>query len=222
LICTAAFLLMSFTGNTQWSDEVWIIGGPKRISKPQFKKWRFDLQLDGRRSNFQDEPVQMGGIKIGMEHKRVHRFGLGFYGLQSNIQLDQLEDITAPHSGAQVDFNYVTIYYERVVFFNPRWEFSTAFHLGSGSVVVTYEDAVTEDLEVFATYDARPLEASVSGFYHLNYWISLGLGYGYQYNRTEDPTISREYSSDIFIAKAKIRVGKLVRSIFNPKVKNEY
>ncbi|NQX91924.1 MAG: hypothetical protein HRT74_07350 [Flavobacteriales bacterium] len=89
LILTSAFVLVSFTGNTQWSDQVWIIGGQKRISKPQFKKWRFDVQLDGRRSNLRDQPVQMGGVKIGMEHKRVHRFGLGLYGLSSNIQLDQ-------------------------------------------------------------------------------------------------------------------------------------
>lgn len=217
-------LLIGLSGMSQrksYVDEVWIIGGKKTLRSP-FKKLRFDFQLDGRASFINNELVSIGGVKIGLEYRRVNRFGVGFYGLNNNIDIQSFEDLNQSYNNVFADFSYVTMYYERVVFFNPKWEFSATAHLGSGTVSITYQADESDDIQLYADYRMNPVEGSFSGFYHLNYWISVGGGYGYRWVFSEVDTLEDEYSSDLYILKAKIRLGKLVRSVFNKDVKNEY
>ena len=204
-----------------YNDEVWIIGGKKALRSP-FKKVRIDCQFDGRASFINNERVSIGGVKIGLEYRRVNRFGFGFYGLNKNIDIQSFDDLNQSYDNVFADFSYVTLYYERVVFFNPRWEFSTSAHIGSGKVSISYQRDESDDVQLYADYRMNPVEGSLSGFFHLNYWISIGVGYGYRWVFSEVDTIEGEYSSDLYILKAKIKLGKLVRSTFNKDVKNEY
>ena len=205
----------------QYSDEVWIIGGNKHISDP-FKKYKIDFQFDARSSSFQNQAVRIGGLRLGIEHRRVHRFGLGVYGLSNNLVVDQFESIKQDHSEVIFEFNYATLYYERVLFFNPKWEISSSLHVGGGSVKVSYRDEISDEIEPFNTFEVGVAELSASGFYHFTYWLSVGGGFGYRRVNDANEDLAREYSSGLYVAKVKIRFGKLLRSIFNKDVKNEY
>ena len=214
-------LIGSIDATAQYNDRVWTIQGYQNLRKP-FKKWRFDFQLDGRLSTAQHQGVRIGGIKLGLEHRRVHRFGIGIYGLSSNIVVDQFDDIISPHKDVTYSFSYITAYYERVLLFTRKWELSTTFHLGSGSAQVSYTDLKTDNVQVYADYRLHPVEASFTGYFHLTYWISIGGGYGYRYILGDNADLREDYSSDLYILKAKIRLLKLARSAFNKDVKNEY
>jgi hypothetical protein len=217
--------LLILAGNTelsaQYNDRVWTLQGYKNLRKP-FKKWRADLQFDGRVSTAQNQGVRIGGAKLGLEYRRVHRFGIGVYGLSSNIVVDQFEDIISPHKDVTYSFSYLTMYYERVLLFTRKLELSTTFHLGAGNAEVSYTDLKTNDVEIYADYRLNPVEASFTGYFHLTYWISVGGGYGYRHILGDNADLRRDYSSDLYILKARIRLLKLARSAFNKDVKNEY
>lgn len=214
-------LALGFSSKAQYHDDVWILGGMKHLSDP-FKEFKMDFQLDARSSSFKNEAVRIGGLRVGVEYRRVHRFGFGLDGLSNNLTFDQFEPIEQAHSKAYFDFSYATLYYERVLFFNPKWEFSSTVHLGRGDVRVSFRDALSEQVEVFETYKVGVAELSASGFYHLTYWLSLGGGLGYRLVNDQNEELANEYSSGFYVVKAKLRIGKLVRSIFNKDVKNEY
>ncbi|MEZ4800252.1 MAG: hypothetical protein R2809_10860 [Flavobacteriales bacterium] len=81
-----------FSKKSNYKDTVWIVTGPKALDN-KFKKWKFDFVFDARQTIISNTAARLGGIRIGMEYRRVHRFGIGFYGLGDGIIVNSLEEI---------------------------------------------------------------------------------------------------------------------------------
>jgi hypothetical protein len=218
VIFLAAF---GIQGTAQLQDTVWIVTGDRYLGDG-FKKWRFEMILDARTTFVAGENAKLGGLRLGMEYRRVHRFGLGLYGLNNTLGSRTLSQIDENVDSALFSFSYLSIYYERVFYFHPKWELSSTIHLGSGEINVSYSLVGEDQFQNLEPINVRPLEISTSAYYNFTWWLSSGVGFGYRHMRKAPQEVRDIYNSPIYLVKLKIRFGKIVRRLFNEEVKDEY
>jgi len=225
---TTGFLLFVLTTSCphaasaqQWSDEVWLVDGRKELSHP-FKKWKPEFQFDGRRTLLSGENVQVGAFRFGAEFKRIHRFGVGIYNWSSPISTAGVDFPVENVAESNYKFGYAALYYERVMYFSRKWEAVLTGHFGSGTIERSYRLESETDFQRLDDIKIYPLELSTSGFYHLTWWLSVGGGFGYRFMRKAPEELRESFSAPIYLVKAKIRIGRLVKSIYKPEVKDEY
>ncbi|MFN0032483.1 MAG: hypothetical protein ACKVOR_10005 [Flavobacteriales bacterium] len=215
-------------GQLQWNvrdepytDTVWIVTGFKTLNE-NFKKWKFDFLIDARTTLLSSTPTSLGGLRLGMEYRRVHRFGLGFYGLNNEVITTSLAEVDTSIAAARLSMNYASLFYERVLFFNPKWEWSATVHLGAGAITGSYRFRDSDQWISYENKRTKPLELSTTGYFHLNWWISFGAGVGYRYMRKTPVEVRDVYSAPVALFKVRLKLVKLTRSIWNKDVKNEY
>jgi hypothetical protein len=204
-----------------YRDTVWIVTG-KRGLGPLFKKWKFDFVLDARRTFIGNQSAQLAGIRMGAEYRRVHRFGIGIYGLANEVRVTNLTGY--PHQIAQADvaLNYMSLFYERIWYFARKWEWSSAFHVGTGVISGNYRPTETSDWLRLEDRSAGIFELSTIGYYNLTWWCNLGAGLGYREVTGVQADLRRLYSAPVGIVRVRIRLGKLVQSIWDRDKKYEY
>lgn len=206
----------------QYQDTVWTVRGLTPLND-SFHKWKPDVVLDARSSTINGSPVRIGGLRLGAEYRRVHRFGLGVYGATTQVGNENNGQAVSPGlDSARFNLNYASLYYERVLLLHPKWEWSAALHYGAGQVAVTYGDQTFESVELDDRISVRPVEWSTSGFYHVNWWISAGGGAGYRHVTQAPAEIRQAYQGWIYVVKLRIKFAKLVRSIWDQSVRDEY
>lgn len=203
-----------------YNDTVWTINGPTALDS-RFKKWKFDFVLDARQTIVSNTVARLAGIRIGMEYRRVHRFGFGFYNFGDGVNVNALNEISPFITVANLNLSYNSIFYERVMLFNPKWEVSLTGHLGNGTITGTYtlESGRTISLP---TVRVRPLEISSTCYYNLTWWCSIGGGIGYRYMRQTPAEVRPIYNAPVAILRVRIKFGKLTKSIWNHDIKYTY
>jgi hypothetical protein len=205
----------------QYSDDVWIFFKPKHIEHP-FRKWKPEVVLDGRQTFVDGENFRIGGVRFGLEYRRVHRFGLGNYNLTKPINLDRLPDVGPDVESAKITFTYTSLFYERIWFFSRRWEYSTAVHGGIGNIRGTYTTERGKVEESFEPIEVMPVEISNTLLFNPTWWMSIGGGVGYRLVTRASDDIQETYSGGLYVVRFKIRFGKMFIWLFNPEVKNAY
>lgn len=202
-------------------DTIWTVAG-KRDLGPIFKKWKFDFVLDARRTFISDTPARILGVRLGMEYRRVNRFGFGIYDSGSGVYVHSLSDFDQAMEQARVTLSYVSAFYERVLYFHPKWEWSMTYHFGKGRVEGDY---VPEGTEYWLPLDDRNvylMELSSTGYYNLFWWCNIGMGAGYRQVSGLQQEFRKFYSAPVAIARVRIRLGKLVQSIWDRDIMYEY
>lgn len=220
-IAFITLILLTLSVTAQPDRSVWIIGGKKFLGDG-FKKWKMDFVFDGRNSFVDGVPAPVGGFRIGLEHLRVHRFGLGFYNHSESVDRPDFTDEGASVGPVNFSLQYSSLYYERVLFFNRKWEVSGTGHLGRGIVTVNEFDIKQDEWSLYDEVDVSPIELSTSTYYHLTWWFSVGGGIGYRWMLNTPAEIRPTYESTVYLVKAKVRIGKMVRAVFNRNAKDEY
>lgn len=209
------------TENRAYRDTVQLVTGPKLLASP-FKKWRLDFTLDARQTIIGDQAAKLGGLRIGMEYRRIHRFGLGFFGLSEGVETKALSVINSNITIAQLNLNYSSLYYERILFFNRRWEWSVAAHIGNGTITGRYQLKDKKDWIDIQPIPVKPLEFSTSMYYNMNWWISVGTGIGYRHMRQSPAEARNIYNAPILVFKLKLKFGKLIKGLVNRDVRDLY
>lgn len=220
-LLTTAALLLTLAGFAQLNEEVWLINGRKHLGDG-FVKWKFDGTFDGRNSFSENRTVRVGGIRLGMEYKRIHRFGIGFYVLSAPVRKERYTSADTSFSPASLTLSYRSFYYERVLYLDPKWELSATGHLAVGDVVVSRPNPTSGLFEEYERVEVSPIELSASAYHHLSWWLSAGLGVGHRWMLNTPETMVPLYNSTVFIAKVKLRIGKAFRSIWDDGAKYEY
>lgn len=165
-----------------YSDTIWIVTGRKPLDKI-FKKWKFDFVLDARQTIISNTTARLLGVRLGLEYRRVHRFGIGIYNFGDGISLTSLNEIDTAIVESVLNLSYTSIFYERVLFFNPKWEWSAAVHQGFGNISGWYRFNGDPTRITFPEKRVRPFELSTIGYYNLTWWCSVGAGVGYRFMR---------------------------------------
>lgn len=196
---------------------------------PVKAKVRFTFGLDARRSFLLDQNASIGGMKIGFEIDDADRFGWGFYNLRNAAVLPDVPMLftSADSMSSYVDtvdvsfnFSYNTLYYERVIFKNRKWEFATPFHIGGGRINATALDT-NGIAQTFLDVRVIPMELSITGEYKIFRWFAVGAGLGYRAILTNDVQVQEAYNAPIYIVRAKVMFGELYRSVFKKEKKSD-
>lgn len=148
--------------------------------------------------------------------------GFGLYGLSDPIVRSELSLVDDAVEEAHFSFSYLSTYYERVLFFNKRWEVSVTGHAGLGSIQTKYRKKGDSEFTELAAIPVSPMEFSTSTYFNVTWWLSAGVGAGYRFMTRVPKEVAKTYNNPIFIFKVKLRFGKIVRSMINEDVKNEY
>jgi len=226
LICLAYLGNAQYSGNIfrperAYSDTVWIVTGKKELG-PLFQKQKLDFVLDARQTLISNTQARIAGLRIGVEYRRVHRFGFGFYGLGDGVRMSSLTELDSSITDATLNLAYASLYYERVLFFNRKWEWSATGHIGRGQITGVYRKGEQAPYEDFPTRSVRPVEVSTTGYYHLTWWCSIGFGVGYRYMRSTPQEVRPIFNAPVAIARVRIKLGKLVKSVWDENAKYEY
>lgn len=220
ILCFSLGLFVQMVSAQNW-DTVWTFAGQTPLNE-NFRKWRFDFDLDARNSFDGGGHSRIFGFKSGLEYRRVHRFGIGLYGMTNpwfSIELSTSEEF----DGQSIyRLNYGTIYYERVLYFSPKWEFATAVHLGSGNIDIEKRKNEQSDYQPYDKVHVTPMEGAFTGYYNVFWWFSAGGGVGYRVMPQTPEPVEGAFTGEFYMVKLKVRVGKLARSIFDKDVKHEY
>ena len=192
----------------------------ERNKKSDYPFIKPELILDGRLTLVSSEGARLGGLRFGVEMNRVNRFGIGFYSFSNGVQTESLNEISPNIVSANLELNYASIYYERVILFTKKYEWSSTLHLGVGNVSGSY----TYLNGSVGNYN-EPLqltEISTTLFRHLTYFMSVGGGVGYRQTRNAPEELLPIYNAPVFIVKLRIQPIKMVRGIWNKNIRNRY
>lgn len=234
------FCMLAFTAGAQWNgalrpseergrDTVWIVTGKHELG-PAYKRYKLDFALDARQTIIGTQRTKIGGIRIGLEYRRVHRIGIGFYGLRDGIlngisgavELNGLPQIDSTITYAKLTMSYRSLYYERVMYFSRKLEWSLTSHYGIGKITGSYARLGSPTLETLPAQRLQILEFSSLCYYNLTYWISVGVGLGYRYVPAATREIREVYEAPIGLLRVRIKPGKLISSIWDKNTKYLY
>lgn len=181
------------------------------------------LGLDARRSFFKGTPVKINGLRTGLEYKGVHRFGLGIYGLSKNAVFNNIQvDHPAATDTSRVIFNvtYGSLFYERVFFKSPKWEFAIPTEFSAGSISGSFEDTTG----VFKPFVESPFSALSLGFqakYYVFKWLAPNVSLGYRFTFNTLPEVKGTFNRPYYSFGVQILLGELYRAIFKREKKED-
>ncbi len=221
LLSVLLLLLTAGWSVAQPNRDVVLVTGKKHLGKG-FKKWKLDGSFDGRNSFSERRAVRVAGLRVGAEYLRVHRFGIGFYDLSAPVRQEVYTNPDTSFSPASLTLSYRSFYYERVLYFDPKWELSGTAHLAVGDIVVNRTSTRTGLFEEYERLEVNPVELSASAYHHLTWWLSAGFGVGHRWMVNTPEEIVPLYNSTVFLAKVKLRLGKAIRSVWDSDAKEEY
>jgi hypothetical protein len=212
ILSTSLFLLLNFLSVCGQNDE--------RNKKSDYPFIKPELILDGRRTLISEQGARLGGFRVGLEMNRVNRFGFGFYSFSKSVRTTTLNEISSNIISADLELKYASIYYERVLLFTKKYEWSSTLHFGVGNVSgsYTYADGSVGNYE-------EPLqltEISTTLFRHLTYFMSIGAGVGYRQTRNAPEELLPIYNAPVFLVKLRFQPIKAVRGIWNKDIRNRY
>ena len=212
LILTSSFLLLNFLSVFGQNDV--------RNKKSDYPFIKPELILDGRGTLVSDQGARLGGFRLGFEMNRVNRFGIGYYSFSNGIQTKSLNEISLNIVSADLELNYTSIYYERVLLFTKKYEWSSTIHFGVGNVSGSYTYANGS----VGNYE-EPLqltEISTTLYRHLTYFMSIGGGIGYRQTRNAPNELLSIYNAPVFLVKLRLQPIKAVRGIWNKDIRKRY
>ena len=223
-ILVIAILLFPLTVFSQFgqSDHVQIIGGKCQLLDYQ-NRLKPDFSIDARRTLFQKEWAAVMGLKFGVEYRRIHRLGIGVYFLNTRVFDDVFEPEIPGIDELEYEFNYSTIYYDRVLFFNRKWEFGSTLHLGGGKIRAFYRNPENQNDRIeIDSQDFSTIELSIYGEYNILFWLGVGVGTGYRQVLGAGSDLNSDFSSPIFVVNLQVKMFKLARSFYDESAKNEF
>ncbi|MBL7942671.1 MAG: hypothetical protein JNM00_07885 [Flavobacteriales bacterium] len=204
-----------------YHDTVSLITGKKALDN-HFKKWKLDIIFDARQTLISNTRARLGGFRLGVEHRRVHRFGIAVYAFDDPVGVSTLREVSSEVDTAVLNMSYFSLFYERVYYFSRKWEFSAAVHVADGTIGGKYKLIGSPDFINYPEQRVRPVEFSTSGYYNITWWLSAGGGIGYRFMRNTPREVRPIYNAPVLIFKVKFRFFKILRRFGNPEVVNEY
>ncbi len=216
-------MLVDHSARSQFgqSNTVMLINGERELL-PYQNKLKPDFSFDARRTLFQKRWVLVGGLKFGAEYKRIHRFGIGVYFLNTRIFDDEVEFLLEANK-IEYDFEYTTLYYDRVLYFDKNWDLGATLHLGGGRVETFYENELNpNERNVGPELNFSVAELVAYGEYRFLYWLGLSAGAGYRQVFGLEYDLGGDFSSVIFVVNLRLNLIKLATSYFDESVKDEF
>ena len=180
------FCLLLFSTSTFYGQEV-----PK--------KWKFSFQLDNRFSSIRGKEVTVFGAKVGLQYKKLTRFGIGSSFIVNPVYIDYYNKKVKAEETNKISFWYFSIFNDWIFLKNKKWECFATEQIGFGRPNFTKE--INND--VVSNVDVNLYINEVSGQvnYKLTNWIGLGAGIGYRNLLNKKSVLNTTFDAPIYIAK---------------------
>lgn len=190
------------------------------------KKRKFLFALDARRSFVLNRKTKFTGIKIGATVNNKYKWGLGIYGLENPIRMNDVfldkEEFPDASDTILFDFNYISYFFEPILIKTKRWEVTTPFQMGIGSIKLSYRDTTDTKDVLFQKGGSPILGFSSLTQYKLFRWLALGAGFGYRLIVLKDSEVRRSVSAPIYNFQVKILFGEIYKMVFKPHELEEW
>ena len=192
-------------------------------TKHEIKKRKFIFAFDTRNSFVSSQRAKVFGYKLGIQKYDKYRWGFGFYSLKDPIsrEITLNENLDRAKTTAQFTFDYVSIFYERILYYDHKWEVTLPIQIGGGSSRLSYiapTDSAAVDTSVGGISFFEP---TISGHYKFLKWAGIGMGVGYRFNLQKNDLLDEKLNSFIYVFKLKIFLGDLYSRVFKRKKKKK-
>lgn len=220
LVLSVMFHVNHFLGQT---DSVPETNATRRFYPSEYgdDRWKFLGAVDQRHSAHKGTDLSFIGLRLGTKYKGVHRFGLGYYQLNTGnfIKNSPIEGFTLNDSaGLAFRANYVSLFYERVIFRSPRWEFSLPFEFASGQLAGNMYHGNTFVGDIPLT-PFNALGATFQTKFYLVKWFAVRVSIGHRQLFNISPDLRQIFSHTTYSYGAQISLVDAYEAIFKRKKK---
>ena len=162
-------------------------------------KWKFAFQLDNRFSSIRGKEVTVFGAKVGVQYRKLTRFGIGGSLVLNPIYIDYFnKKLNTPETN-KISFWYLSVFNNWILYKNKKWECFLTEQVGFGRPNFTKEinNYVVSDVDV----DLYINELSGQVNYKLTPWVGLGIGIGHRNLLNKKSVLNTTFDAPIYIAK---------------------
>ena len=165
----------------------------------EVKKWKFSFQLDNRFSSIRGKEVTVFGVKVGMQYKKLTRFGVGSSFIINPVYIDYFNKKLKAEETNKISFWYYSVFNDWIIFKNKKWECFATEQIGFGRPNFTKE--VNNDIVSDVDVNLYINEISGQVNYKLTKWIGLGAGFGHRNLLNKKSALNTTFDAPIYIAK---------------------
>jgi hypothetical protein len=197
---------------------------------------KFFLTLDRTSSFVAGKGATTNEIRMGLEFKKLIRFGIGYAELVSDIVADKsiVTEITGIDSlvPAELSLSYLTWSAEYTFYNSKRWQITMPGVLGTGSSYFQYYEYVDGEYKTKRTDEGGVVLLGASGIatYRILRWVGLSAGLGYRYLIVNNGNVKESFNSPVYLFRIRIFMGEIYKSVFprgifgkhDPPYSNEY
>jgi hypothetical protein len=163
------------------------------------KKWRFNFQLDNRFSKIRDNEVVIFGGKIGLQYKKLTRFGLGTSFIINPVTVHYINKKTNTDAENIINFWYVSVFNDWILYKNNHIECFVTEQVGYGKP--TFVKEISNDVVRETSTDLYVNELSGQVNYKILPWIGVGTGVGYRSLFNKKSVLTNTFDAPIYIFK---------------------
>lgn len=168
-------------------------------SQETSKKWKFIFQLDNRFSSIRGNDVTVFGTKVGVQYKKLTRFGVGSSFILNPIYIDYFNKKLKAEETNKINFWYFSFFNDWILYKNKRWECFVTEQVGFGDPNFTKE--VNNDIVSNVDVNLYINEISGQVNYKITPWIGLGVGLGHRNLLNKKSVLNTTFDAPIYIAK---------------------
>jgi len=163
------------------------------------KKWKFAFQLDNRFSSIRGKEITVFGLKVGLQYKKLTRFGVGSSFIVNPVYIDYFNKKRNTEETNKISFWYFSVFNDWILFKNNKWECFVTEQIGFGRPNFTKE--INNDIVSDFNVNLYVNEISGQVNYKLTKWIGLGAGVGYRSLLNKKSVLNTTFDAPIYVAK---------------------
>lgn len=197
-------MIASLAGRAQLLDSIGLF-----LQEPP----RLTVALDSRGSFISNQNVRLVGVKVGLEHGRRVRYGLGYSFLGTRLEREEqvTENGTERTVMARVRLGYITPFFSYTFYQRGPWEVNIPVQVGIGGGSLVYDDLEgrTQKLKKAFVFLYEP---AMTVQYRFLKYFAVGGGLGYRLAFT-NASLDESLNAPVYIIGAKVFFGDLYRDL---------
>lgn len=163
------------------------------------QKWKFAFQFDNRFSKIRNNEVTIFGAKVGLQYKKLTRFGIGGSFVLNPIYIEYFNKRLKQNETNKISFWYFSVFNDWILYKNKSLECFVTEQVGFGRPNFTKE--VNNDVVADVNVPLYINEISGQVNYKINSWIGLGAGIGYRNLLNKKSVLNTTFDAPIYIGK---------------------
>lgn len=168
-------------------------------------KWKLTFQLDNRFSEIHDSKVTIFGAKIGVQYKKLTRFGVGSSFILNPVYINYFNKKTNEEETNKINFWYLSFFNDWILYKNEKWECFVTEQVGFGRPSFTKE--INNDIVSDINLNLFINEVSTQVNYKITPWVGVGAGIGYRNLLNKKSVLNATFDAPIYIAKVILYPG---------------